>query len=184
MDFSHYTNEPVRLAMNLVNTRSPLREQDRLVTVADLESFLATISAEWRAPAWQPTEADVAAMRALRVRLREVFNAADDATAGAILNDILAAVHAMPRVSVHDDVPAHLHFEPSGAEPADWVGAVTAMGLSVVLCDHGSSRLGVCGSERCQHVFIDSSRNRSRRFCSDTCATRVHVAAYRRRQKV
>lgn len=122
-------------------------------------------------------------MRSLRRRLREVFNAADDAEAGAVLNDVLADVHATPRVSVHDDVPPHLHFEPARGTPADWLGAITAMGLSVVLCDHGSLRLGVCGSDKCQHVFIDTSRNRSRRFCSDKCGTREHVAAYRRRQK-
>ncbi len=183
MDFSHYTDEPVHLAMELVNTRSPLREEDRLTTVTELEEFLGKIGAEWRAPVWKPTEKDLAAVRRLRARLREVFNAPDDAAASAVLNRILADVRATPRVSVHDDVPPHLHFEPSGAGPAAWLGAVTAMGLSVVLVDHGSDRLGVCGSESCQHVFIDTSRNRSRRYCSDTCATRENVAAYRRRQR-
>jgi predicted RNA-binding Zn ribbon-like protein len=183
LDFSHYTHEPVQLAMNLVNTRRPQRDDDRLVTIDDLRGFLATITKEWRAPAWQPTAEDVAAVRALRWQLRAVFNASDDAEAGALLNEILASVHATPRVSVHDDVPPHLHFEPSGAGPADWLGAVTAMGLSVVLCDHGSNRLGVCCSATCERVFIDTSRNRSRRYCSDTCATREHVAAYRQRKK-
>ncbi|NNF63358.1 MAG: CGNR zinc finger domain-containing protein, partial [Acidimicrobiia bacterium] len=31
-------------------------------------------------------------------------------------------------------------------------------------------------------VFIGTSRNKSRRRCSDTCATRENVAAYRKRQ--
>ncbi len=184
MDFSHYTDEPVALAMRLVNTRSPYRNEDRLDSVDELRAFLGTISETWRAPSWQPTVEDVAAVQVLRARLRAVFNAPDDATASRILNEILADVHATPRVSVHDDVPPHLHFEPAGADPADWLGAVTAMGLSVVVCDHGSPRLGVCGSEKCEHVFIDTSRNCRRRFCSDRCATREHVAAHRRRAKV
>ncbi len=184
MDFSHYTDEPVQLAMQLVNTRSPTRDEDRLDDVDGLRTFLAGISDEWQAPAWDPTPHDVAAVQALRARLRRVFNATDDAEAAEILNEILAEVHATPRVSVHDDVPAHLHFEPAGATPADWLGAITAMGLSVVLCDHHSDRFGVCGSDRCQHVFIDTSRNRSRRYCSDTCGTREHVAAYRRRKRL
>jgi hypothetical protein len=32
-------------------------------------------------------------------------------------------------------------------------------------------------------VFIDTSTNRSRRYCSDRCATRANVAAYRARRK-
>lgn len=183
MDFSHYTDEPVQLAMDLVNTRSPRRGQDHLQTVDELRDFLARIGESWRAPAWQVDATDVAEVQELRQRLRRVFNASDDASAGEVLNDILTSVHATPRVSVHDDVRPHLHFEPAGATPADWLGAVTAMGLSVVLCDFGSDRLGVCCSSSCEHVFIDTSRNRSRRFCSDTCGTREHVAAYRRRQK-
>ena len=34
-----------------------------------------------------------------------------------------------------------------------------------------------------REVFIDTSTNRSRRYCSDRCATRANVAAYRARRK-
>ncbi len=56
------------------------------------------------------------------------------------------------------------------------------MGLAVVLVDHGMERFGVCASSTCEDVFVDSSRNRSRRHCSGTCNTRENVAAYRRRK--
>ncbi len=170
--------------MDLVNTRSPVRDRDLLQTVDDLATFLAEISPEWLMPRWELTEQDVADVRRLRVQLRAVFNAANDADAAAVLNDVLTGVHATPRVSVHDDVPPHLHFEPLTSGPAPWLGAITAMALAVVLVDHGSERIGVCSSTGCQHVYIDTSRNRSRRYCSDTCATRENVAAFRRRQRV
>lgn len=183
MDFSHYTDEPVRLAVDLVNTRSPLRGVDTLQTVDDLARFFAGIGREWLVPDWDLGEEDLAAVRRLRAQLRSVFHRDDDADAAGLLNAILSEVHATPRVSVHDDVPPHLHFEPLSSGPGPWLAAITAMGLSVVLVDHGSRRLGVCSSVTCGHVFIDTSRNRSRRYCSDTCATRENVAAYRRRQK-
>ena len=85
-------------------------------------------------------------------------------------------------VSVHGGHP-HLHFEPQDAGVAPWLSAVTAMGLSVVVCDYGSDRLGVCDSHQCADVYVDTSRNRSRRYCSDTCASRENVAAYRKRHK-
>ena len=83
---------------------------------------------------------------------------------------------------MHKDHP-HLHFEPTDASPARWLGAVTAMGLSVALIEGGLARLGTCSSTTCDDVFVDTSRNRSRRHCSDTCTTRENVAAYRARQK-
>ena len=120
---------------------------------------------------------------AARWRLREVFLAPDEASAAAVLNRVLVDVGANPRVSVHDDVPAHLHFEPDTHSPARWLGAVTAMGLAVAVIEGGLDRLGVCGSSTCDNVYVDTSRNRSRHDCSDTCTSRENVAAYRRRQR-
>jgi predicted RNA-binding Zn ribbon-like protein len=57
------------------------------------------------------------------------------------------------------------------------------MGLGVALIEGGLERFGICDASTCDDVFVDISRNRSRRYCSDTCTTRQNVAAYRRRQK-
>jgi predicted RNA-binding Zn ribbon-like protein len=115
--------------------------------------------------------------------LREVFNAADEREAAASLNAVLEAVSAMPRVSVHGDRRPHLHFEPEGGSPARWLGAVGAMGLTTALIEGGFERFGRCASTTCDDVFVDTSRNRSRLHCSDSCTTREGVAAYRRRQR-
>jgi predicted RNA-binding Zn ribbon-like protein len=42
--------------------------------------------------------------------------------------------------------------------------------------------LGTCDSDDCDRVFLDESKNGSRRFCSTTCQNRVKPAAFRRRQ--
>ena len=51
------------------------------------------------------------------------------------------------------------------------------------LCDLGATRLGVCDASNCTHVFVDTSPNQSRRYCSDRCSSRANVAAYRARQR-
>jgi hypothetical protein len=53
----------------------------------------------------------------------------------------------------------------------------------VWLCEHGSSRFGICADERCGNVYLDTSSNCCRRFCSERCATRSHVAAHRARKR-
>ena len=51
------------------------------------------------------------------------------------------------------------------------------------LCEYGSNRFGVCADERCGNVYLDTSSNCCRRFCSERCATRSHVAAHRARNR-
>ena len=43
-------------------------------------------------------------------------------------------------------------------------------------------RLQVCSAEDCDDVYVDLSRNRSRKFCDGTCGTKANVAAYRARK--
>jgi predicted RNA-binding Zn ribbon-like protein len=70
-----------------------------------------------------------------------------------------------------------------GDSPSRYLGAITAMGLSVALIEGGFDRFGICQSSTCADVFVDTSRNRSRLHCSDTCTTRENVAAHRARRR-
>ena len=182
MDFSHYSDQPVEMAVELVNTLEAYSGEEKLATPGDVAKFIDTHDGEWCRPAWEPGESDLHEVRALRARLREVFTAPDAEEAAATLNALLDDVVAMPRVSVHGESP-HLHFEPEGGSPARWLGAITAMGLSVALIEGGFERLGVCASTTCDDVYVDTSRNKSRLHCSDTCTTRENVAAYRKRKR-
>jgi predicted RNA-binding Zn ribbon-like protein len=53
------------------------------------------------------------------------------------------------------------------------------------LLEHGDpSLLRRCDGERCVLLFYDSTKNRSRRWCSmDGCGSRAKAAAYYRRNK-
>ena len=46
----------------------------------------------------------------------------------------------------------------------------------------GTGRLGTCASTDCDRVFLDGSKNASRRFCSTTCQNRVKATAFRLRR--
>ncbi len=183
MDFGHYTDEPVTMAVDLVNTYGEFESEEHLNSRDDLAAFLDEHAEYWPEAPHRIREKDLHEIRALRTQLREVFTAQDESSAADQLNEILADVGAVPRVSIHAGAEPHLHFEPMDGSPARWLGAVTAMGLSAVLIEDGLERFGICGSSTCDDVFVDTSRNRSRRHCSDTCTTRENVAAYRQRLK-
>ena len=64
--------------------------------------------------------------------------------------------------------------------PNGWA-AGCATGLAVVLGGDLYDRLGVCTAPRCDRVYVDTSRNGTRRYCSTSCQNRVKTAAFRAR---
>ncbi|HSO50384.1 MAG TPA: ABATE domain-containing protein [Acidimicrobiia bacterium] len=179
MNFSHYGDGPVELAVDLVNTLET--SGDEIGDLGGLGSFLSRHQDLDTSSLPPARDSDLDRIRALRSKLREVFEAPDEPTAAALLNDILAEHGAVARLSVHSGEP-HLHFEPVGESVTSWLGAVSAMGLAGVVVDHGIERFGVCHASNCRDVFVDTTRNRSRLHCCGTCSTREAVAAYRKRQ--
>jgi predicted RNA-binding Zn ribbon-like protein len=129
-------------------------------------------------------EQDTTALADMAAELRAVFAAvaAGDIDAAARqVNRLLEVTHARPHLDRHDGEPWHLHFHGAGGEvSADWV-AGCATGLAVVLGGEFHDRLGVCTAPHCDRVYVDTSRNGTRRFCSTACQNRVKTAAFRAR---
>jgi predicted RNA-binding Zn ribbon-like protein len=98
------------------------------------------------------------------------------------LNALLALASPKPYATTHDG-ELHLHYARPDADALEQLTTTVAMGLSQVVVQHGWQRLGVCSAEGCGNVYVDTSRNASRRYCSNTCASRSTVAAYRARQR-
>jgi len=178
VDFTHYTDKSVELAMDLVNTFDIPYQTDDLADLEGLQRFLSAHEMPGKVD-----EDDLARVKDLRTALRTVFEAGSDREAAEVLNRLLADAHATPRISAHDDSPVHMHFEPDDAPVADRLAATTAMALAVVLCDFGRERLGICASDSCRFAFIDVSKNRRKQYCGDKCSTRENVAAYRARRR-
>lgn len=89
-----------------------------------------------------------------------------------------------PRVhiSAHDGTP-HLHHAENAEPGLVWLGRCCAAALAHVACGVPEVTIGRCQASGCVNFFVDRSKNRSRRFCSNTCASRTTVAAYRSRLK-
>lgn len=179
MDFEAYA----RLGTDLVSSEpDDLDPDDPLTSVEGLRGFLA--SRPWMVP--RAAETDLAPLAALRRDLRAVFDAAHEGRSAdmvAKLNDLLAEHRPRPSISGHDESDWHLHVADTDGAVVDEFAPGAVMGLAMAFLDLGAERFGTCADTRCRGVFIDTSRNRSRRYCSDRCATRANVAAHRRRER-
>ena len=99
------------------------------------------------------------------------------------VNAALESCAIAPSLSSHDGFALHIHWTSAATPFAHQVAVDLLMGLAQTLCDHGVERFGRCAAAGCEHVFYDSTKNRSRRFCSDQrCASRTHTAAHRARR--
>jgi predicted RNA-binding Zn ribbon-like protein len=132
------------------------------------------------------TAADAPRLRAHRARLDAIAaacEAGEHAAAIEMVNALLAETGAIPQIVAHDGRGPHIHVSRPAAPMADRIAAHLAMGLAGLVVAGQSDRLRSCASPTCRDVFIDLSRNRSRRYCdSRTCGNRLHVAAYRARR--
>ncbi len=174
MLFANDTEASLRAAVALVNSAV---EPDTLTEISQLDTFYDEHGFTGR---HDSDAAELGALRALRPVLRELLTAERD-TAAQLVNTLLADAQALPQLRRHDGLDWHIHAVP-GEAPLDRRMAVeAAMAMIDVIRADELSRLSVCADQRCEGLVLDLSRNRSRRFCSTTCANRNAVAAYRAR---
>ncbi len=178
----------VTVAVRLVNALTPGAERGRPYAPPDGDRLPPAVTAALRAgrrDTREVTPDEAAEFAMVAGALRAVFDAV---AAGQLdeaahqVNALLAFTGARPQLDRHDREPWHLHFH--GANDSlvtGWV-AGCATGLAIVLGSDLHGRLGVCTAERCDRVYVDTSRNGTRRFCSTACQNRVKAAAFRARQ--
>jgi predicted RNA-binding Zn ribbon-like protein len=99
-----------------------------------------------------------------------------------LVNELLRDASALPQLLKHDGWEYHIHATSPDAPLADRMAVDFAMGMADVIRTGELGRLRYCAADDCDDVLVDLSKNRSRRFCSLTCANRVNVAAYRSRR--
>lgn len=113
-------------------------------------------------------------------RLAPVFGEPDTGRMVDLVNGLLADSASRPYISRHDGLEPHIHYAREDDGIVTRVKAFTAAGVAHAVCAD-PARLGRCDSAGCAVVYVDTSRNGRRRFCSTRCATRVHVADHRSR---
>ena len=183
--FGSYEAAGVVVAVDLVNELALEHAFGRPVPPTDPFAAIQRVLAIDPPSAAHLRERDVPGFIALAKRLREAFADLDrgalDAAASR-LNDLLAAHPAHPHLA-KDDGRWRLHHHPVDAALVPMATAICAEGMARMIGAGASSRLGTCDSDDCDRVFLDGSKNASRRFCSTTCQNRVKAAAFRRRQE-
>ncbi|HEY4027048.1 MAG TPA: CGNR zinc finger domain-containing protein [Candidatus Dormibacteraeota bacterium] len=131
-----------------------------------------------------PEEAE--GLTRLAERLRPVFAAAEErdvSRAAELVNGLLAVYRPQPYLARHDGESWHLHFHAAVAGTETAWGAGCAAALASIVGGESWRRLGVCSAPACDRVFVDLSRNGSRRFCSAACQNRTKAAALRARRR-
>lgn len=173
----------IGLAVRLVNTCTPGERRGRPYDPPEGQARSAALA---EIGFGEPDERDAAVIADMAAELRVVFEAVaggDIDAAAHQVNHLLKVTHARPYLNRHDGEPWHLHFHGADeAVSAGWV-AGCATGLAVVLGGEFHDRLGVCTAPHCDRVYVDTSRNGTRRFCSTACQNRVKTAAFRARTR-
>ena len=171
MDFVRYAER----AADLVN--GDLDDADGLLALLHDRAWLHA----------EVTERDATNLRRFCKELRSVFASSDAGDEGAVvaqLNALLAKHPVTPYIAGSTDGERwHMHVADRSSSVAELLIAESLMGLATLVCDLGAGRLGVCHASACESVFVDTSPNQSRRYCSDRCSSRANVAAFRARQK-
>jgi predicted RNA-binding Zn ribbon-like protein len=178
VDFDSHTSGVVTALVAAVNVVTPGWSRGRPYQPV-LEQIHTTLGP---APA-----VEVAALAAYLGDLRAAFDDLDnDDLDGACrrVNDILGLTGAAPVLARHDGEPWHVHYHAKDASWSIGWAAAMATAMAMVLGSAAHDRLGVCGAPACDRVYVDTSRNGARRFCSTACQNRVKAATFRERGKV
>jgi predicted RNA-binding Zn ribbon-like protein len=188
------------LAFDLVNTASarrdgPFRERlltyDDLVRWAERVELLGPTRARLLRSGAHARPADAAAalerMRALREAIYRVFSAIaleNDPAPEDIGHIQAAAADAASRRRIVRRTEGQFHYEwpdSTDLEQLAWPVAVSAADL-LVFGEH--ARIKECATDNCNWLFIDSSRNRSRRWCDmKDCGNRAKARRHYHRSR-
>ncbi len=183
MKLDSYKDAGLLVTEALVNELAPAHERDAPLAARDGVTALSRMLAIDPPSVEQLAPSHVPAFTALAKRLRNVFVALrrrDLDAAATTLNELLAAHPAHPHLAKERGI-WRLHHHPHDAPLVPMWTAICAAGLAEMIGDGEARRLGTCERTECGRVYVDVSKNASRRFCSLTCQNRVKVATFRER---
>jgi predicted RNA-binding Zn ribbon-like protein len=164
-----------RPALDLCNTR--IRGVDLLRTPGDLGRWLREAELASRPP--RLAESEFRAVLALR-----------DALRGALVEGDAGEVCRLASCWL-ERVPGHLSVDADTMRPCFLPrGGSAGCALTPAVLDaldlarEAPGRVRECASEACRAVYLDASRNHSKRWCSmQRCGARAKAAAYYRRHR-
>jgi predicted RNA-binding Zn ribbon-like protein len=120
-------------------------------------------------------------LAALAGELHAVLSTSDIARVAERTNALIRRYGAQPYLTNDVDQPYHLHFHGRGATAVEDLGGELVTAFALVVDMVGEDRFGLCQAGGCDRVYIDLTRNGSRRYCGSACSARAKTAAWRRR---
>lgn len=173
--------DSIGLAVSLVNTWDALHDPPEILTnLEPLRILLRWFELPEEAAA--ATEADLVAVRRVRDRLRRAFEAESEEEAVRELNALARSAGAVPQLARANGGWAFRYGAGRRTLARELAGR-SAVALLEVIEERGWDRFGLCAASPCCCVYVDRSRNRSRRYCCYLCADRATQAAARRRKR-
>jgi predicted RNA-binding Zn ribbon-like protein len=164
-----------RPALDLCNTR--LGERDLLTGPSDLRRWFVETGLAHHPP--RVSRRELEAARMLRDGIREALLADDGPRLADLAEDWLGG--APGRLRVEQDT-LRARFAPAARTSSCLL--VDAVLDALDLVRESPGRVRECADPRCAAVFLDTSRNRSRRWCSmERCGARAKASAYYRRHR-
>lgn len=172
---------PALLLADFVNTLDVESASDEIATPAGLAAWLAGRGLVPTGAA--AVDADVRTAVALREGLREAMEAHHGTQEADIPDDLEDVLAALPlRVTLTGPRPALVPLDPPGATAAGLARIAAAVMDSVA--GGAWPRLKTCQVDTCRWAFLDTSKNRSRSWCSmKVCGNRAKTRAYRARRR-
>lgn len=189
MLFDSHVLALMEVAVGLVNVATPGADRGTAYDLPDDATLAARVAEVLARGGRRPrvSRQDARALRGVAGQARVVFEASaegDVAGAAQVVNRLLRETGARPQLDRFEDGTWSLHFHGVDDSLAYGWSAGVASGLALAVGSELAGRLGVCAAPVCDRVFVDTSRNGQRRFCSTRCQSRVKAAAHRSRNRV
>jgi predicted RNA-binding Zn ribbon-like protein len=162
-------------SLSLCNTAGP--DRDDIETCQGLAGWYVAAGLTVDPPA--VTASDLAAARALRVAMRAALVDGDAPRLARVAEDWLEGAPGCLGV---DPVTLEPRFNPADSSPRCLM--VAAVLDALALAREARGRVRVCAAPGCGALYVDTSRNGSRRWCSmERCGARAKASAYYRRHR-
>ncbi|MEU8117335.1 CGNR zinc finger domain-containing protein [Spirillospora sp. NPDC049024] len=174
-------SDPAALLIDFVNTLDVESAADDIATPAGLAGWLA---GRGLVPGGAvAAEADLGTAVALREGLREAMAAHHGPQDADLPDELEDALAALPlRVVLTGPRPALVPIDPPGTAAGGLARIAAAIMDSVAAGTW--PRLKTCQVDDCRWAFLDTSKNRSRTWCSmKVCGNRAKTRAYRARRR-
>ncbi len=183
MQIDSYDNAGIRIAVALINRLTPGHEGGRPFTSDDPLPTLRQVLDADPSSRRRVRQSDCRAFASLALDLRRVFEHLDHGDIDAAarrLNALLERHPANPHLAKEDGT-WRMHHHPIDTDLGSMWASTCAGALARHISDQNAHRFGICNAVNCDRVFVDVSRNGSRRFCSTSCQNRTKTAAFRQR---